>query len=743
MWNTSTELEISFYDGAEFINGLSQVGVTFSPIFYEGSEDDTELNPWQFQAFEGSTMVWGIFTSPAGPIDPNPIVLFEGESAASTLIRFTYFYGTFVEGATNVITLTTRPVAYFTPSFYDGTEVDSNLSTTTDLTGDGPAVNYEGAEFDFIGLTTFPASPIIPLGSFLTFGDGSSEASSLQTSVAIPIVMGSGLPAWTSFDLTTCPGCNALEAIFYDGATIICDLETFEFFDIPMFDGSELDTVFSIRPFAALSSTLYDGTEADSSLSTTSDLTGDGPAVQYDGSQMNAALTLNLPWTSANPIFYDGSENDLLNLHTKVVITDWFYDGDEMDWSLTTNPQKQLAPIFYDGTAFIVPTIAAQQSLPVLIAYEGSIMVLPAVSNLANWYIYEGSNMPSPSLSTQMDLTADGDLINADGSYQFFELTISPAQPLANQWPIHDGTTMAASAISFPHATFSVVFMQDSYLQTDFSTSTHHIDLAKQCAIAQPDSYFYWKDPDVSWLNLTNGGVQAIPGALATGFSSYMNVTIAFHEHLQPMPMYEGSTFGIYDFWPLLDNVGMGSMGFGMAVLDLKFDLDIPLCYGNFIPDGNAVDAELSTIDDTSCSVDQAYDGSVMLIHMENNIQFAPRFAEGASSISTLTVPSAWVFQFYSGEHMFVASNVQFTFPMYQGEFLTVEFAPLTITFFSGDTFIAPAPNTNYTVQFMEVGCLPNEYTPTTIVDYNPFGPPPTANIELQPFYHQILAECF
>lgn len=739
------------YDGAVFINGLSEPGAEFAAIFYEGSECDVELNPWQFNIYEGTEMDWGLATFPASPIDPNPIVLFEGESDTTVFQGFTYIPFVLQTGLPawgwGTSDLTIHPVAYFSPTMYDGVDAaNSSLATQMDLTADGAAVNYEGSEFDFIGLTTFPASPLI--STYIAFYEGTNLVPSLTTHATFPFVLQTGLPTWSwgTSDLTICPGCNALISVMYEGTEMdTLDLETFEFFAIPMYEGAVLYEGLSTFPFAQIAGVMYEGTEMDFlSFSTQMDLTADGPAVNYEGSQMIWIITTNPPWTSANPIFYEGDQL-ISSLATQISITDWFYAGETAVVSLTTDPQYQPAPILYDGTAFIVPTIAAQQSLPVLVAYEGTEMMLPAVSNLANWYIYEGTELNPVQFSTTIDFTADGDLENCDGSWMFFALTTSPAQPLASQWPFYTGETLSGTLETAPAVFFSVVFWQDSYLQVDFSTSTHHIDLARQCSVAQPDSYFYWEDPTVYWMNLTNYGVQAQPGALATGMQSYMNVTIAFREVLQPEPFYQGDTIGIYDFWPLLDNVGMGTMGFGMTVLDLKFDLDIPLCYGNFIPDGSAVDAELATIDDTSCSVYEGYDGSTMFFtDFHTTFGIHATMDDGTYVASTLTTESGWFIQFWDGEGMFVASNVTMSPVMYEGEFLTVAFAPLTIIFYDGATFIAPPPNTNYTVEFMEVGCLQNEYnTVNDITITNPFGPPPTVNIELQPYYHQILAECF
>lgn len=742
-WNNSIELDVVFYDGATFEADETSPGANLQATFYEGSEDATELNPWQFQIYDGSNMVWDLAIHAATPITPAGtfITNYEGSSATSGFTRFVYIPFVLQTGVFEMDwQFSTRPIATFAPTFYEGTEFDFlSLRTQMDLTGDAPAVNYDGAEFDFLGITTKPSSPLIPTGQFLVYGEGATAVSSMQTRAGLPFIIQSGLPAWTAVPLTTCEGCNALTTTFYEGSTFIPNVIITETFAANWYDGTEQDVILATRPFFQINGIFYEGSEAYSTLATQVDLTDDGPLLNSDGSTMVWDLVQNLPWEPTF-VFYAG-ETSLINaLSTKIRLVDVFYAGEALVVNFATNPPFEPGAVFSDGATAVLHTIAAQQSLPVLIAYEGTFLAPFSIGNIPNWYIYEGSEMLS-NLATQVDLTADGPLKNVDGSSMNQNVLFKPAQPIANQFPFFAGEHASSTLTIAPAVHLSAVFWGSaSGFQVDFSNQTHHIDLARQCAVNQPDNYFYWKDPTVAWDALTDGGVQAIPGALATGFNTYMQVTLAVHEHLNPKPMYQGDTFGIYDFWPLLASTG--EMGFGMTVLDLKFDLDIPLCYGNFIPDGNHVDAELSTIDDTSCSVDQAYDGTHMSVHMENNIQFAPRMASGEQTASTLTTFTGWFFQFWGSESMHVASNVEFSTTFYEGEFLTIAFAPLTVTFYDGATMTLPTFTTDYTVEFLEVGCLQNEFVDGELV-VNPFGAPPTANIELRPYIHQIQAECF
>lgn len=544
-------------------------------------------------------------------------------------------------------------------------------------------------------------------------------------------------------DFTPYQGPQSIGSVlFYDGSHFQADPNVTNLGTVVLVDGAIATVNFTTTVVAYLQPSLYEGSALVSALATTVVLTGDGNLVNSDGATDITVVTTyqSVPITAGTITFYDGATAVLTALSTRAIITDWFWAGEAMLSSLTIDPQFQFGAVFYDGATAVLATIAARQSLPSLIAYDGATFEPFLIGNLENYYFWEGSNVSS-SLSTKVDLTADGKAINSEGDALSSNLTTASSQPLASSWPIYTGESFTSAMLIRPSASLTVDFALNIGLQLDFSTSTHYFDLAHQYAVSQPDDYYYWKNPLVHWFNLTNSGTQTQPGALSTGFNTYMNLTLAVHDTLQPQPMYQGESFGIYNFWPLLASTG--SMGFGMAVLDLKFNLAIPLCIGNFIPDGAAVNAELSIIDNTSCSVDQAFDGSQMIVKLlESNIRESTVWYAGEDCYSTLTTEPGISVIFYDGSHLFVASNVELTLPMYQGEFLTVEFAPLTVVFYDGATMSAPSINTNYFVYFLETGCLDNEYTPTTIVNYNPFGPPPTANIELKPYYHQIQAEC-
>jgi hypothetical protein len=677
------------------------------------------------------------FTPHQGPQAIGQVLIYDGSSFDAN--QHLTDLGTIVlgYGSTTTFNLKTTIIAYMQSTFLEGSGLVSNLATTAVLTGDGNLESYTGDELDF-NLAIHPAVPITP-DAFL-FYEGSKLDFNLAISQGLVTQINDG-SQFNIIGLVTCEGCNSSSVTFDDGAELVSNLAVTQTLDTKMYEGSGLTTVFSIYPaWREATPVFYDGSTVSSNLATDVDLTGDGASVVYDGTALLFNLTQNLPWRPTL-IAYEGSGSILLGLATKSTITNRFWSGEQLDTTLTLNPQYQPGSVFSDGATMVLPTIAARQSLPQLVVYEGSTLQPFALDALSNWYIYEGSHAVV-NLATQVVFTGDHNLTFNQGETFNSSLNVSPALPLSNDWRVYTGESLNATMQIRPSVQLAVVFAQDMYLQFDFSTSTHSIDLARQCAVAQADNTFYWKDPLVHWTNVTNHGVQTQPGALATGFNTYMNLTLAVKATLSPKPMYSGESFGVINFWPLLSSIG--SMGFGMTVLDLKFDLDIPLCLGNFIPDGAEVNAELSALDDTSCSVDQAFDGSTMNVELfKLHMREATTWYQGEQAYSDLTTVPGWHVTFWDGSGMFVASNAEMQMQLAHGEFFTVEFKPWTIVFSDGASFHAPSVNTDYFVQFIEVGCLQNEYTPTTIINFDPFKAPSIANIELQPFFHQIQAECF
>jgi len=550
-----------------------------------------------------------------------------------------------------------------------------------------------------------------------------------------------------SLDLTPRAGPQSIGSVtMYSGDKMYLAWVNTNLGTVIAYDGEIASFGLVTHPTAYFAPVFKQGEVEYSNLSTTAVLTGDGDLVEYTGEVMTWALTPDIPWRPT-PVFLQG-ETFASSLATHQLITAWFYDATTLVSSLTTDLQWQPSFTMNDSTAMVLPTIAAQQSLPPLYFPTGEILAPFALGNLENYYFHDASALAS-TLSTTVDFTADGNLVFKQGEVEGFSLYISPSEPLTNQIKFLWGEKTTVSLLTTPHAEFSVFFYAGQMLQVDFSTSTHQIDLSHQRGGVTDSSYF-WRDTDVIWMDLTVD-VQNQPGAVSYGLKSFMTVSITFQENLTPNPMLQGETFEAVKYFDFFS--GSAFDGTSMT-FQLESVQDIQLCLGNFIPDGAAVSADLATVDNFSCSVDSFKDATHFDAGiLRNNIQFAPVFKEGLHMYSSLEVPTPWFFLFLDGERMFVPSNVEFSPVFYDGEFLSLEFKPDTYIFLDSTKMTLPTFTTDYTVTFVETGCLSNTYvnqqaTPVipgiiSIPGIEPYRAPASANIELRPFYHQILAECF
>lgn len=567
------------------------------------------------------------------------------------------------------------------------------------------------------------------------------------------VVSGSN-PAYVSnptdyftLDLTPAGGPQSIGVVtMYEGAKLYLAWTYTNLGTVIAYDGELAYFGFQTTLIAYIAPAFKQGEVEYSNLSTTVVLTGDGNLVEYSGEVMAWALTPDVPWRPS-PVFLQG-ETFASSLATHQLITAWFFDSTTLTSSLTTDLQWQPSFTMNDSTAMVLPTIAAQQSLPPLFFPSGEIFAPFTLGNLENYYFYDASALAS-TLSTTIDFTSDGDLVFKQGEVEGFSLYVSPSQPLTDRIQFLWGETTTTSLLTTPHAEFSAFFYTGQMLQVDFSTSTHQIDLSYQRA-GVTDSSWFWRDTDVIWMDLTVD-VQNQPGAVSYGLKSFMTVSIAFQENLTPLPMLQGETFEAVKYFDFFS--GSGFDGTKMS-FQLESIQDIQLCLGNFIPDGASVSADLATIDNFSCSADLFKDATHLSAGiLRNNIQFAPVFKEGLHMYSSLEVPTPWFFLFKDGERMFVPSYVEFSPIFLDGEFLTVEFKPDTYIFLDSTKMTLPTFTTDYTVTFVETGCLANTYvnqqaTPVipgviAIPGIEPYRAPASANIELRPFYHQILAECF
>lgn len=173
----------------------------------------------------------------------------------------------------------------------------------------------------------------------------------------------------------------------------------------------------------------------------------------------------------------------------------------------------------------------------------------------------------------------------------------------------------------------------------------------------------------------------------------------------------------------------------------------INLCYPNVIPNGDNVEVELDWREDTCyADADYAYAGESARASLSANKRFYPApWTVGEVMTLDLSLRELWRLQVWTGQRMSfdLATTVLFAPAAFRtGESFKGTLEELTALAYTGQS-VSASLEISYYVEFLETGCLENEYVP---VDENGDPMPEKATtvcMEGIEFSHDIKARCY
>jgi hypothetical protein len=166
------------------------------------------------------------------------------------------------------------------------------------------------------------------------------------------------------------------------------------------------------------------------------------------------------------------------------------------------------------------------------------------------------------------------------------------------------------------------------------------------------------------------------------------------------------------------------------------------LCKGFFIPNGNNIEIELIDVLDENCYVDRIYTGERFntVLSATSGPASTNYFGESASASLTLEY---WLA--YGGECAYAAlsTTVRQDGWAREGSSMFIKFYEPDWVGFGGESAFVTSLEIDIQVEFLEEGCLDNEY-----IYMNEDGDPipekfESVPIELYPYQHNIKARCF
>jgi hypothetical protein len=478
---------------------------------------------------------------------------------------------------------------------------------------------------------------------------------------------------------------------------------------------SELDTHPSIpvQPVA-----LYDGAEASFVLATTTYNLGIDP-IQV-GEEFNVVLDAH-PVIDIAASIYDGAETPSVPLWTRVAIPAPFYGDAEAVIDITLAPAIGLTISVFDGADAELGDLSTAIQFGNALGYEGAEAAV-ALDTLENYKFYEGT-------------TVDVDLAT--------ETTIVPGAS--------DGESVALDLSVFPSegmGTFRAYDGADAKLDILLLTAV----LLYPNEIKDPGA-FNWDVLGFMGIDLNNGSCCPINDShtrieLTDGPAPdqrYDGDKTVFTADLSTLPRFsvsfaEGAFFEGVDPEYLTFNFFDGTAGLISAVQNDYYNFN--LCKGNFIPDGDHVNVELVSVDLANCESTLILDGAESHLDIQANPNFQVPLPEGARMEFELVYTTAWILNIWDGPYM-VISNPEFNPTFYAGEMSSFVFEEKDIYAFSGEAMSLSGLSVDYSVEFLEVGCLDNEFVPMNEngdADMDKFNPVP---VELDFFSHSIKAICY
>lgn len=464
----------------------------------------------------------------------------------------------------------------------------------------------------------------------------------------------------------------------------------------------------------------------------------------YDGGEVSGAIsTSNLfdfefrsggsvsvniethPQENLVPSFFDGA-SATANLRTITSLSPSGYDGAEFVADIAVNPAADLLFLAAEGAAgSFVLSIAIQ--LGNSLGYTGE-QLEAVLDTLENFNVFDGGSIRA-TLATSAAMVVDGyagEEVSVDVEFR--------SSAGIGTLRFYEGFSSGSDDSSNPISTLPQVLLYPNPIsdRTEF-----FYDIIGQIGIDLNNGTCCPLKDQPYRIELEGG-----PAA----DERYDGDKVVVQADLSILPRFKfdfvsGEVFGTIEppesvsmsvvFWEGTKNL--------INHIDFEFH-DFNLCEGNFIPDGDHVNVELVATDFVCEDSTLIFDGAEVELDIENNVQFQlPAFA---SEIVHFELEiDRWSLYIWTGEYVRV-SNPEFPHHHRAGEYVSIQFEAHDYVAADGE-FVNVILSTDYDVEFLEVGCLDNEFVPQDEkgdADWSKFNPVP---VELEFFRHSIKARCF
>lgn len=422
-------------------------------------------------------------------------------------------------------------------------------------------------------------------------------------------------------------------------------------------------------------------------------------------------------------------------INYSTVFTALAYSGAICSVTFTTYPSPELLFLSYAGE-FSETSMQVSQQIGQFNAFDGQRGEVTELASLENYKFITGEN-GRIDLNTEVILGFDV----CTGDNTRIDLIAKPSEGVGKLQP-SSGEAMVCDALKIiQHHDLYIVFWHDTRIQIDIDSQTY-FDLTTDSCCSSPRV------------------LQAQNIRIELDFAEYPDQVhfgdrVVFQADLSCRPRfnivaYGGELTDIIDKTDYIaeDSDGTPQMYFrsGEAFALVSFEAIFVhrLCKGFFIPSGNNIQIELTDVLNENCYVDRAYAGETMAVVISNTKLMPNNQYFGGRLLFNLEVPKPWVLNFYPGEKMLfdLATTIRQGGLARDGSNMFIKFYEPDWVGSDGQVVLVDI-EFDVQVEFIDAGCLENEYIYMN-EDGDPipekFEPVP---IELYPYQHDIKARCF
>jgi hypothetical protein len=434
---------------------------------------------------------------------------------------------------------------------------------------------------------------------------------------------------------------------------------------------------------------------------------------------------------------YSGEVGSIPFVNYTTNLGEFAYGGEVYYGDLTTYPAAALlfAANSGDNTSAAIQT---SEQIGRFDSQDGQSIVIEQIDSLENYRFPSGENLLA-TLKTEIVF----ELNYPSGEGQFSSLETRPSEGIGRLQPSAGEAATVDALKTIQHHNLYVVFWNDTRVQVDIDSQTYFDLTVDSCC----------------------GGPRALKAQefrIEMDFAEYPDQVhfgdhTVFHVELSCRPRFHidfigGENFKTFDnvVYIAQDDYGNPQMYFrnaeSFALVSFESQFIHRLCKGFFIPNGNNIQVELTDVLDESCYVDRIYTGEKLSAVLCNTCNVSHINHSGEYANADLAVIKPWELEAWGGEH-FEIGSLSTTVKL--GDLTPADGSDVYIKFHEpdwigagGETAIVSL-DLDVQVEFVDDGCLENEYIYMN-EDGDPipekFTPVP---IELYPYQHDIKARCF